>query len=157
LRFVLREAVSECCTVLAPHPEETLPTRENFLMTASSIDKPVRVDLLQAPQACCTSATRTALFNGFWHGDTAAILSSELKTRTPAKQLKYDAAQERPARLGLEWDEGIDCGAITDPTGKATGTPSIIIAQQLLDEDKAFRCSVRRGAGESPAAPVSAQ
>ncbi len=109
-----------------------------------SSEKPIRVRFAPSPTGFLhVGNVRTALFNWLLarHYNGAFILRIE-DTDAERSKLKYEKQLMDDFRwLGLEWDEGIDRKGEYGPYRQSD---RFVIyqkyAQQLLDEDKAFRC-----------------
>jgi glutamyl-tRNA synthetase/nondiscriminating glutamyl-tRNA synthetase len=109
-----------------------------------SFDKPVRVRFAPSPTGLLhVGNVRTALFNWllarrFGGNFILRIEDTDAERSKP----KYETQLKNDLRwLGLEWDEGIDRGGDYGPYRQSDRYPIYHqFAQQLLDEDKAFRC-----------------
>ncbi|MBN1566438.1 MAG: glutamate--tRNA ligase [Acidobacteria bacterium] len=86
---------------------------------------------------------RTALFNWLWarHFNGSFILRIE-DTDAERSKAQYEKQLMEDLRwLGLEWNEGVDCGGSYGPYRQSDRYEIYQkYAQQLLEEDKAFRC-----------------
>jgi nondiscriminating glutamyl-tRNA synthetase len=114
------------------------------MTVASSFDKPVRVRFAPSPTGLLhVGNVRTALFNWLLarrYGGNFILRIED--TDAERSKPKYETQLKNDLRwLGLEWDEGIDCGGDYGPYRQSDRYPIYhTFAQQLLDEDKAFRC-----------------
>jgi nondiscriminating glutamyl-tRNA synthetase len=111
---------------------------------SSTIDNPVRVRFAPSPTGLLhVGNVRTALYNWLLarHFGGSFILRIE-DTDPERSKPKYEKQLMDDLRwLGLEWDEGIDCGGDYGPYRQSDRYGIYQkFAQQLLDEHKAFRC-----------------
>jgi len=109
-----------------------------------SNEKAIRVRFAPSPTGFIhVGNVRTALFNWLWakHFNGAFILRIE-DTDAERSKPEYETQLKEDLRwLGLHWNEGIDCEGAYGPY-RQTDRYEIYqkYAQQLLNEDKAFRC-----------------
>ena len=107
-------------------------------------EKPVRVRFAPSPTGYLhVGNIRTALFNWLWaeHFNGNFILRIEDTDAERSKPQYEKQLMEDLRWLGLKWNEGIECGGDCGPY-RQTDRYEIYqtYAQQLLGEDKAFRC-----------------
>jgi len=127
-------------------------------MTATSFDTSVRVRFAPSPTGLLhVGNVRTALFNWLLakHYRGTFLLRIE-DTDAERSKPKYETQLKEDLRwLGLEWNEGIDRGAITGPIGKATdtsftgGTRSNCSTRTKPSAASAPKRSLRRSASSS--------
>jgi nondiscriminating glutamyl-tRNA synthetase len=109
-----------------------------------SSQSPIRVRFAPSPTGFLhVGNVRTALFNWFLAGKDGGTFILRIEdTDAERSELKYETQLMEDLRwLGLEWNEGIERGGDHGPY-RQTDRYSLYqkYAQQLLDDDKAFRC-----------------
>ena len=107
-------------------------------------ENPVRVRFAPSPTGYLhVGNIRTALFNWLWarHFNGSFILRIE-DTDAERSKAKYEKQLMDDLRwLGLQWNEGIECDGSYGPYRQSDRYEIYQkYAQQLLDDDKAFRC-----------------
>jgi nondiscriminating glutamyl-tRNA synthetase len=109
-----------------------------------SSENPIRVRFAPSPTGYLhVGNVRTALFNWLLAGRDGGFFILRIEdTDAERSKLQYEKQlKEDLSWLGLEWNEGIDRGGEFGPYRQSDRYAIYQkYAQQLLDEDKAFRC-----------------
>lgn len=114
------------------------------MTNSSGFDKPVRVRFAPSPTGFLhVGNVRTALFNWLLarrHGGQFILRIED--TDAERSRPEYEEQLKKDLHwLGLDWNEGIDCTGAYGPYRQSERYAIYQkFAQQLLDEDKAFRC-----------------